>query len=80
MYLQFFYVFFLYGSGSKFSGLDPDLWSIRIRTQKKKFYPDPEKKSGSETLVFLFDLNKRNEQIHYVNIQFKFLLEQYRYQ
>ena len=43
---------FFHGSGSRsgFSGSDPDFWPIRIRTQKKKFDPDPEKKSGTETL------------------------------
>ena len=33
-----------------FSKWDPDLWPIRIRTQKKKSDPDPGKKPGSETL------------------------------
>ena len=40
---------FFLGSGSEFSGSDPDFWPIRIRTQKKN--SDPEKKPGSETLI-----------------------------
>ena len=35
-----------------FSDPDPDSVPIRIWTQEKKADPDPEKKSGSETLHF----------------------------
>ena len=47
--LQFFDVFF---HRSGFSGSDPDFLPIRIRTQKKKSDPYPERNPGSETLHF----------------------------